>query len=77
MSAPEHPPGGGGWLGNAGVYETHRERCQELAESAERQGDHTAAEDLRRAAADWRTRRDSEQRRMELRQMNRRARRRY
>jgi hypothetical protein len=76
MIAAEYPPIGD-WLGNAGVDERHRQQCLELAASAERQGDHAKAETFRAAAADWRASRDSEQRRMELRQMNRRAHRRY
>ena len=73
MSAPEYPPNGGSWLGNAEVYERHRQDCLDMAESAERQGDAQGADEMRRAARSWSKRRDHEQRLMEMRQVNRRA----
>lgn len=64
------------WLGNALVYERHREKAVALAAAARNRGDEELAADHLASAEVWRRRRDLEQRCMQRRQINRAARRR-
>ena len=76
MSATEEYPHGQvgeRWLGNAEVYERHRYECVKQAERDRKAGNVTGAEAFERYAEEWRQRRDYEQRREEMRQLNRRA----
>jgi len=80
MNVPhEYPHGqvGAVWLGNAGVYERNRRMCLEQAERDRKAGNESGARDFESHAENWKRRRDDEQRREEMKQLNRRAHRRY
>lgn len=77
MAEHEYPHGqvGAQWLGNAGVYERNRHECARQAERDRKAGNVQGAESFEACAERWKQRRDAEQRREEMRQLNRRSRR--
>ena len=77
MADFEKPENGLDWLGNAGVSERNRRECQEMVEREKAAGFPDKAAVWQGQADEWRARRDAEQRREEMRRLNRRAHRRY